>query len=304
MVNEWTADEEYTMDGAGVMCTLSGHSYEKINPGKALVAAFYISSGFTCPLLVSTEADAVTYRTYGQTFPYASTVEYMGLIWYVSDTGYAMGGNITPSGYAKKLDGSYASVALAAQALLETANVTMPQDECLYLFQGDGIFYDNDMNVLEIGEVTDEIMQQYGSPQITADLTAFNTVTIFKYDRNEQKSPLDVKVKALPPPQTVQTNAIDISDSSITGIESVTVAYSGTPSFAFSFDGGETWRMHNGTAWVLLSEGVTGMQAETLMAVTSEQWQEQITDVDEFLVRFTLQAEEDAVESILIDFTN
>jgi len=301
--NEWNADEEYVMSEPGTVCTLSGRVYEKVNPGKALVAAFYISSGYTCPLLVSTEADAVTYRTYGQVFHYAATVEYLGLTWYVSDTGYAMGGNITPSGYARKLDGSYATVAQAAQALLETANVTV-SGKCVYLLKGNGVFYDNDLNVLDINEVTDEIMQQYGSPQITADLTAFNSVTIFKYDENEQRTPLHVAVKALPPVQTVRTDAIDISDSSITGIESVTVAYSGTPAFAFSFDGGETWKMHNGTAWVLLSEGSTGMQAETLMAVTSEQWQEQIRDVDEFLVRFTLQAEEDAVESILIDFTN
>ncbi len=303
MTEQWMADEAYIMEGTGIICTISGRSYQKVNEGKALVAAFYHSGGFTCPLLVSTEPNVVTYSALGQTFAYIGTLEYMGLTWYVSDTEYAMGGNTTPSGFAKKLSGSYAGSLAAGQALLETASVTVPE-ESLFLFRADGIFYDNDLNVLEIEEVTDEIMQRYGCREITADLTGFESITIYKYDENEQRSDLTVTVEAVPPPQTVWTGAINISDSSITGIESVTVEYKGTPLFALSFDGGGSWKMHNGTEWVMLSEGNSGMQAETFMGITSEQWQEQINNTDTIFVRFTMESMEDAVESVLIDFTN
>lgn len=303
MTKQWTADEAYVMEGTGAICSISGRSYRKVNEGKALAAVFYNSSGYTCPLLVSTEPDAVTYSTMGRTFSYTGTLESMGLTWYVSNTGYAMAGNITPSGFAKKLPGSYAGSLAAAPALIETASVIVLK-ESLFLFKADGVFYDNDLNVLEIEEVTDEIMQEHGSPEITADLSGFENITVYKYDEDTYRSDLTVTVEAVPPPQTVCTDAIDISDRSITGIESVEVEYQGTPAFALSFDGGEGWMMHNGAGWVMLSEDNTGMQAETFMGITSEQWQEQIKDTDAFLVRFTLGKPEDAVERVLIDFTN
>ena len=111
-------------------------------------------------------------------------------------------------------------------------------------------------------------------------------------------------VTAIPFEQNVITDAIDLSNPNITGIESVTVYYTGTPTFALSFDSGSTWKMHNGTAWVILSEGVTGMQAETLEAITPEQWIEEIGNVNSMLMRFTLTNKEDSVSSVLIDFTH
>lgn len=146
-----------------------------------------------------------------------------------------------------------------------------------------------------------------GAAVVTHHIISTQRKDNYIYDEEfvEAESVFCLKIEnGLPEPQTVQTDPIDISDASITGIESVTVAYTGTPAFAISFDGGETWKMHNGISWVMLSAEVSGMQAETLMNITSEQWQEQIAGVDAFLVRFTLQAEEDTVESILIDFTN
>lgn len=102
--------------------------------------------------------------------------------------------------------------------------------------------------------------------------------------------------------QTVTTNNIDLWDTSITGIESVTVTCTGTPAFAISFDEEITWKMHNGSEWVVLSEEATGMQAGTLEAITPEQWNEEIDN--SILMRFTLTNKEDSVTSVLIDFTH
>lgn len=105
-------------------------------------------------------------------------------------------------------------------------------------------------------------------------------------------------------PQPIITNDIDLSNQTITGIESVTVACEGTPTFSLSFDGGTTWKMHNKKAWVQLSEGTTGMQKETLEAITSEQWQEEISGIASMMLKFTLNTSADTLTSIVIDFTN
>ena len=85
---EWTADEAYVMESSGVFCSISGRQYTKVNEGKALVSSFYINSGYTCPLIVSTEQDAVVYSALGKSFSYKTTVEYLGVTWYASNDEY------------------------------------------------------------------------------------------------------------------------------------------------------------------------------------------------------------------------
>lgn len=172
-----------------------------------------------------------------------------------------------------------------------------------YIFLGDGVFYNNELQELEITEVTDEAMIQYGSDELTADLTGYKSVTIYKYNNEEEKPALKVKMRASPFPQTVQAE-VDISNSTITGIEKVTADYTGSPFFAFSFDGRQTWKIHNGSAWVVLSEGETGMQADALESITPEQWQEQIEGLSSFWIRFAMTVETDRVSKVLVDFTN
>ena len=104
--------------------------------------------------------------------------------------------------------------------------------------------------------------------------------------------------------QSISTNDIDLSNLTITGIESVSVISTGTPLFALSFDSGTTWKMHNGTSWLDLSDDESGMLPETLESITIEQWSEEINGITSMKLRFTLSEIEDTVTSVTIDFTN
>lgn len=298
----WIANEAYIMEETGTICVISGRTFKKVNPGKTLIA-YYYEGGYTGPLLVSTDPEAVKYNA-GPTFGYTSMVKYLGITWYVSDTAYFMGGNVSSSsGPALKLEGAFSSNTEGAMALFEATNVRLPE-QAKYLLRIDGIFYDNELNIIQTEELTEAVMQEYGSNELTLDLSGYNTVEVFKNDTSEYREPLRITRTAMPRPQAVQTNEVDISNETITGIESVTVEAEGSPAFALSFDSGATWLMHNDTAWVVLSEDQTGMQAETLEAVTPEQWQEQIAGIQSFLFRFTLADPADAVTRVVFDFTN
>jgi hypothetical protein len=117
------------MENTGHICTINGREYYKVNSGKALCAVFYYSAtGFTGPLIVSTDRNAVTYNSSydsGSYFTADGSFEYLGLTWYYSATAYFMAGNHPANGYAPKLDGGYDSQESAVKALIDAAGVTV-----------------------------------------------------------------------------------------------------------------------------------------------------------------------------------
>lgn len=114
---------------------------------------------------------------------------------------------------------------------------------------------------------------------------------------------LKANIAAVPLPQTIITTDIDISDSSIKGIEKVSGEYKGNPIIAISFDNGASWKSYN-EQWTLLSDSTTGMSMETLAAIPAESWNEQIKGLTSFKMRFTLTAADDVITNIIIDFMN
>ena len=117
------------MDGTGYMCTINGRDYYKKNEGKALCGVFYYSySGYTGPIIVSDNEEAVTYYTsYNSEYCFVSSesFEYKGITWYISATDYFWEGDHSSSGFAPKLDGAYYYHADAAKALIDAAGVTV-----------------------------------------------------------------------------------------------------------------------------------------------------------------------------------
>jgi hypothetical protein len=104
--------------------------------------------------------------------------------------------------------------------------------------------------------------------------------------------------------QIVTSNAISLAHSSILGIESATATCTGTLSMAISTDEKATWKAHNGTEWLTLSDDYSGMSKEQLEAITVVQWNEIIQDVDAMYIRIALTDTTQSVEEIIINFAN
>lgn len=203
---------------------------------------------------------------------------------------------------------SDASITNTRKAETQKWDIKMPY-AIKYLIQSDNTLYtieNNELKVLEVTELTANTFKTYGSDIApTFDiLSVFTKPEIYCWTDDTQPHALTASVKATPKPQTIITNDIDISDPSITGIEKVTAEYTGDPHVACSFDGGTTWKLYNGSAWVVLSEAETGMTMETLLAITTENWTTVIEGLDSFKMRFTLATTDDTVTNIVINFTN
>ena len=109
----------FVMDGAGTVCILSGRTYTKVNPGRAIVGIAVNSGGYIGPLLVSETADAVTYSaTSGGPWPYESTILHKGVTYYVNAGAHFMGGNPADTSGLDRYRCSAAGLDAAAEELL------------------------------------------------------------------------------------------------------------------------------------------------------------------------------------------
>lgn len=172
-----------------------------------------------------------------------------------------------------------------------------------YIYQADGIFYNNEKK-LEIEELTDDIMQTQGSDHLSIiEISRYQTLSVYKYSDEEEKQLLTTKLHAKPYPQKIMAE-IDLSDSTITGIEKIKAEYTGNPIFSLSFDGKKTWQIHDGDQWVKISMETSGMQAETMQDIQPEQWKEQIVEVASIWLCSILTEEKDSISSIVVNFTN
>ena len=107
------------MDGTGTVCILSGRTYTKVNPGRAIVGVAVNSGGYIGPLLVSELADAVTYSaTSGGPWAYESTIQHRGVTYYVNAGAHFMGGSPADTSGLDRYRCSAAGLAAAAEELL------------------------------------------------------------------------------------------------------------------------------------------------------------------------------------------
>jgi hypothetical protein len=139
------------------------------------------------------------------------------------------------------------------------------------------------------------------------DNYTFNTEKASFYDYDSERVTTDgvfALNTAYSDPQTVTSNAISLAHSSILGIESATAICTGTLSMAISTDYKVTWKAHNGTEWLTLSDDYSGMSKEQLEAITVDQWNEIIQDVDAIYIRIALTDTTQSVEEIIINFAN
>ena len=180
-----------------------------------------------------------------------------------------------------------------------------------YLIRCDSIVYTIIDGVLtDIGsiDISADTFLTYGfetAPEWSLISHLVNPKVFLWYDTYEDAPELTVTMSAVPlNPQNIITNAIDLTDPTITGIELMTVNCEGNPLFAVSFDDKATWHAWNGTEWSLVSEEYSGMTKELLESVTYDQWMSLYTGASNFYIRATITTLEDKLTEVYVDFAN
>ena len=179
-----------------------------------------------------------------------------------------------------------------------------------FLFRSNSTFYtvtDGALVALTDTEVSASLFRDYGVDELpNGSLLAGlpDPEVLYWHDSTDDLPDLSLTVTGTPPvPQVVVTDVQDMSDSTILGIESVTVTASEDVLWAMSFDDGATWKAHNGSRWVVLEQENSGMTAETFQNLSLEAWAEVVTSTA-YRLRFVLMSPDSYVSEVVINYIN
>lgn len=210
---------------------------------------------------------------------------------YVKDGGSSTGSDAGAIGYIK-----FIGVALGY--------------EQKYLIKDSSAIYtisDNTLVALQESNLTADVFKTYGIddvPEWSIISSLVNPEILYWQGTTDFEPKLNLTITATPLPQNVITNAIDLSDPTITGIELMTVNCEGNPLFAVSFDSKSTWQAWNGTEWSIVSEEFSGMTKELLESITYDQWMSLYTGASSFYIRVSFTDTETKLTEIYVDFAN
>lgn len=155
------------------------------------------------------------------------------------------------------------------------------------------------------GEISKALFEAYGvddMPPGSLLLPLTDPVLLFWQDSQDPLPMLEADVTAVPFPQTVITEEVDMTDSTILGIEKVTADSDDNTLFAVSFDDGTTWWNYVNNAWAVLSEEQSGMTKAALADISTDAWALKAT-TGHYMFRFVL-FEGSYVNSIVVDYLN
>ena len=111
-------------------------------------------------------------------------------------------------------------------------------------------------------------------------------------------------MQAIPKAQDIITSGVDLTGEGITGIENVEITNEGNPLFAVSFDNEASWSMMTDTGWAVISEEHNGMTTEVFQNITTQQWSEQLVNVEFIKIRISLFNTGDSLTQIKVNYTN
>lgn len=179
-----------------------------------------------------------------------------------------------------------------------------------YLIRSGSTIYtvtDGTLTALTETELTASLFQTYGVddlPDGSLLVGLTDPEVLYWHDSTDELPTLAAAVTGTPPvPQVVVSDACDMSDPSILGIESVTVVASADVLFALSFDDGATWKASDGTQWITLEQENSGMNAETFQNISLEMWAEVVTSTS-YKLRFVLMDTTSYMTSVVIHYIN
>lgn len=180
-----------------------------------------------------------------------------------------------------------------------------------YLIRMGGILYtitSSGLTALSETEVTADLFRTYGFDEVpTGNLFMEGMVDpelLYWHDSEDELPTLIATVKGAPPlPQMFTSEPMDLTHESIAGINYAAVDASEDVRFAISFDGGTTWKAHDGAAWFEVSDTAPGMLPSTMNAITAEQWAEVVV-LDSYQLRFWLPNVTAYVKSVVMHYIN
>lgn len=186
-----------------------------------------------------------------------------------------------------------------------------PEHSTKYLIKSEDMLctvIDNELVLLDQAELTAEVFHSHGFDELP-DWSVISTLTnpeILYWqsaDIEDELPTITATMTAMPYPQTIISQNYDMSDDTILGVECAYVTASSDVVFAISVDDGSSWYMWTGSAWGTLTDATTGMTAETINAITTEQWAGLMT-TGQFKVRMTLFDENSSFTSFVMDYIN
>lgn len=179
-----------------------------------------------------------------------------------------------------------------------------------YLIRSGSTLYtitDGTLTALAETEITASLFQTYGVDEIpdgTLLVGLTDPEVLYWQDTTDELPNLTLTVKGTPPlPQMFTSKPMSLVHESIAGIDHAAVDASEDVRFAISFDGGTTWKAHDGSAWFDTSDTVPGMLPSTMNSITAEQWAEVVV-LDSYMVRFWLPNVTAYVKSVVMHYIN
>ena len=166
---------------------------------------------------------------------------------------------------------------------------------------------DGTLTALTETELSASLFQTYGVddlPDGSLLVGLTDPEVLYWHDTTGDLPVLTAAVTGAPPvPQIVVTDAQDMSDSTILGIESVTVTASEDVLFAISFNDGATWKAYDGAQWVTVDTENAGMTKTTMENISLEAWAEVVTSTA-YRIRFVLMDTTSYVTEVVINYLN
>ena len=176
-----------------------------------------------------------------------------------------------------------------------------------FAYEDEGLVFDTEsyLEEIPINRLSASVFRQYGFNDFPRGVIISRLVnpTLYHWQNADiDLPPISAKISAVPPVQLVYSKNTEMNDSTILGIESVEIDSDDNTLFAFSFDGGITWKAYTEGKWAVLSEETSGMNRESVKAVGTDAWNEAATD-RQYKIRFALR-EGCYVNKIIVHYLN
>ena len=176
-----------------------------------------------------------------------------------------------------------------------------------FSYEDEGLVFDTEsyLEEIPINRLSASAFRQYGFDDFPRDVIISRLVnpTLYHWqDADIDLPPISAKISAIPPVQLVYSKNTEMNDSTILGIESVEIDSDDNTLFAFSFDGGITWKAYTDGRWMVLSEETSGMNRESVKVIGTDAWNEAAAD-KQYKIRFALR-EGGFVNKITVHYLN